>query len=66
LTLSVEHMPDERLITFYESVRQQVEADRPNKHQFATGPAVHEYAERLRSEMVRRRLSHAAIEWPAE
>ena len=62
--MSVEHRPGERLTHFYESIRQQVEADRPNKHQFATGPNVREYADRLRNEMIRRRLRHTPIEWP--
>ena len=62
--MSVEHMPDERLTHFYESIRQQVEAARPNKHQFTAGPSVREYADRLRNEMIGRRLSHTPIEWP--
>ena len=62
LIVSVEHMPDERLTHFYESIRQQVEADRPNKHQFTAGPNVREYADRLRNEMIRRRLRHTPIE----
>src|SRR5260370_20602213 len=32
--MSFEQMPDERLSHFYENIRQQVEADRANKHQF--------------------------------
>lgn len=61
--MSVEHMPDERLTYFYESIRQQVEIDRRNKYQFM-GPSVREYADRLRSEMIRRRLGHTPIDWP--
>lgn len=61
--MSVEHMPDDRLTHFYESIRQQVEVDRRNKYQFI-GPNAREYADRLRSEMVRRRLRHDAIDWP--
>jgi hypothetical protein len=63
--MSVENMPDERLAHFYENVRQQVEADRANKCQFTVGPTVREYADRLRHEMIRRRLKHAPIEWPS-
>jgi hypothetical protein len=62
--VSVEHMPDERLTHFYESIRQQVEADRPNKHQFTAAPNVREYADRLRNEIIRRRLRYTPIEWP--
>ena len=65
LTMSVEHMPDERLADFYENIRQQVEADRANKHQFMANSTVRQYADRLRSEMVKRRLNHSPIEWPS-
>jgi hypothetical protein len=58
-------MPDERLAHFYENIRQQVDADRGKKHQFATGPTVRQYADRLRSEMIKRRLSPPPIEWPS-
>ena len=58
-------MPDQRLVHYYENIRQQVDADRAHKHQFATGPTVREYADRLRNEMIRRRLQHAPIDWPS-
>jgi hypothetical protein len=61
--VSVEYMPDERLTHFYESIRQQVEADRRSKYQFM-GLNVREYADKLRSEMIKRRLRHDAIDWP--
>ena len=32
--MSLEKMPDQRLIHFYESIRQQAEADRAHKHHF--------------------------------
>jgi hypothetical protein len=38
--MSVEYMPDERLAHFYDNIRQQVEADRANKHQFMANPTV--------------------------
>jgi hypothetical protein len=63
--MSVEHMPDQRLTHFYENIRQQVEADRANKHQFMANPTVRQYADKLRSEMIRRRLQHSPIEWPS-
>lgn len=63
--MSVEQMPDERLAHFYENIRQQVEADRGKKHQFTTGPTVRQYADRLRNEMIKRRLRHSPIEWPS-
>jgi hypothetical protein len=63
--MSIEQMPDERLAHFYENIRQQVEADRGQKHQFTAGPSVRQYAEGLRGEMIKRRLRHAPIEWPS-
>ena len=62
--MAIENMPDERLIRFYENIRQQVEADRPYKHKVTSGPTVRQYAEQLRGELTRRRLSHAPIYWP--
>jgi transposase len=63
--MSVGNMPDERLSRYYESVRQQVEADRSSGHRFLAGPTVRQYADRLRDEMIRRRLQHSPINWPA-
>jgi hypothetical protein len=62
--MSVERMPDERLTHFYENIRRQVEADRAYKHQLTANPTVRQYADRLRSEMIKRRLMHAPIDWP--
>ena len=63
--MSFERMPDERLTRFYENIRQQVEADRANKHQVTANPTVRQYADKLRSEMIKRRLQHSPIEWPS-
>ena len=63
--MNVEHMPDQRLARFYENIRQQVEADRANKHQFTANQTVRQYADQLRSEMIKRRLKHSPIEWPS-
>jgi hypothetical protein len=63
--MSAERMPDQRLAYFYENIRQQVEADRANKHQFMANATVRQYADKLRSEMIKRRLQHAPIEWPS-
>lgn len=62
--MSLETMPDQRLIEFYESIRQQAEADRAHKHHFTAGPTVRQYADSLRNEMIRRRLQHRPIDWP--
>jgi hypothetical protein len=55
---------DERLLAFYEGVRQQVEFDRRagHRHRLA-GEGVKKYAEQLREEMDRRRLRYNQIDW---
>src|SRR5258708_34988112 len=63
--MSVEDMPDERLVRYYENVRQQVEADRAGNHKFMMNPTVQQYADQLQSEMIKRGL-HSPIEWPQE
>jgi hypothetical protein len=62
--MSVESMPSERLMHYYESIRQQVEADRAQKHQFMANSTVREYADKLQGELIKRRLRHSPIEWP--
>jgi hypothetical protein len=62
--MSVEGMPDERLTLYYDSIRRQVEADRAQKHQFMANSTVREYADKLQSELIKRRLKHSPIEWP--
>ena len=64
LIMSVESMPSERLMHYYESIRRQVEADRAQKHQFTANATVREYADRLQSELIKRRLGHSPIDWP--
>jgi hypothetical protein len=64
--MSVERMPDESLVSYYENIRQQVEANRAHRRQFTTGPTVRQYADSLRGEMIRRRLQHVPILWPPE
>jgi hypothetical protein len=64
--MSVEDMPDERLVRYYENVRQQVEADRAGNHNFMMDPTVQQYADQLQSEMIKRGLEHSPIEWPGE
>jgi hypothetical protein len=65
LVVNFEKMPDERLLTFYESIRQQADADRAYKHRVTAGPAVRQYADSLRHEMIKRRLHHSPIDWPS-
>jgi hypothetical protein len=64
--MSVEDMPDERLVRYFENVRQEVEADRAGNHKFMMNPTVQQYADQLQSEMIKRGLEHSRIEWPQE
>jgi hypothetical protein len=56
---------DERLLAFYENVRQQVALDAGSRYRFA-GDGVRAYADKLREEMDRRRLRFTAIDWPED
>ena len=58
-------MPDERLVIFYESIRKQADADRQHRHHFTSSPTIRQYAERLRGEIVKRKLQHSPIDWPS-
>ena len=55
---------DERLLVFYENVRQQVELDkRVGSRYRLVGDGVKQYADRLREEIERRRLRFTPINW---
>lgn len=55
---------DQRLLTYYESIRSQVEADRRlgGRYRFI-GPRAKQYAEKLRAELDRRKLRFIPIDW---
>jgi hypothetical protein len=57
-------MSDESLLQYHENIRKQVEIDQQSDFAFVSGPTVREYAESLREEMTRRRLSFSPIVWP--
>ncbi len=58
---------DERLLTFYEGVRRQVDLDKQAGGRYRlAGDGVKQYADKLREEMERRRLRFIPIEWPRE
>jgi hypothetical protein len=63
--MNFSQMKDERLLAFYENVRQQVALDADSPYRFA-GDGVRAYAERLREEMNRRRLRFMPIDWPED
>ena len=61
--MNFSQMKDERLLAFYENVRQQVALDAGSRYCFA-GDGVRAYADKLREEMGRQRLRFTAIDWP--
>lgn len=62
--MSVENMPDERLIGFYDNIRQLADADRAQNCNLTASPELREYAETLRFELAKRRLNPRPITWP--
>ena len=63
--MSLDRISDESLALYYESIRKQADADRAQNHHFTASPTVRERAEKLREEMIRRKLRHSPIRWPA-
>ena len=61
--MNYSQMKDERLLLFYDAVRQQVILDGNSPYRFA-GDGVRAYAEKLREEMDRRRIRYRSIDWP--
>jgi hypothetical protein len=55
---------DERLLAFYENIRQQVQLDMQAGGRYRLiGEGVKQYADKLREEMDRRRLRFTPIDW---
>jgi hypothetical protein len=63
--MSLEKLSDESVTRYYESIRQQAEADIAHNCHFTASPAVRERAEKLREEMERRSLQPSPIRWPS-
>jgi len=63
--MSLEKLDDESVARYYDSIRKQAEADRPYKYHLTASPSVRQRAEKLREEMVRRKLAHSPIQWPS-
>jgi hypothetical protein len=61
-SMNYSQMKDERLLAFYENVRQQVAMDAGSRYRFA-GDGVRAYADKLREEMERRRMRFTPIDW---
>jgi hypothetical protein len=64
--VGIAHLKDETILTFYENIRIQVEAERGLPHKFMTGDSVKQYAATLREELARRRVQHNPIEWHSD
>ena len=64
--MNLPNLSDESLLAYYESVRRQVAADTRfgGRHRLVNA-AAKEYADRLTSEMDRRRLDFKPIIWPS-
>ncbi len=66
--MSLSALSRESLLTLYESIRKEVEADREllrsgHRHFLTSGDVVRKYALSLREEMDRRRLNYSPIVW---
>jgi hypothetical protein len=60
--MNYSQMKDERLLAFYEHVRQRVALHAGSHYRFA-GDGVRAYADNLREEMDKRRLKFTPIDW---
>jgi hypothetical protein len=54
---------DENLLAYYDNIRDQVARDKAFKFRMTSGPSIRQHADELRSEIVKRRLQHAPIDW---
>ncbi len=64
--MSFEKLSDDSVMRYYESIRQQADADRAHKHHFTASPTVRQRAEQLHDEIIRRKLQHSPINWPSD
>lgn len=64
--MNLPNLSDESLLAYYESVRRQVAADTRfgSRHRLVSA-AAKQYADRLTSEMDRRRMNFKPIIWPS-
>ena len=62
--MNFSQMKDERLLLFYDAVRQKVILDGNGRYRLA-GDGVRAYADRLQKEIEKRRLSFRRIDWPS-
>jgi hypothetical protein len=63
--MSLEKLDDESVARYFESIRKQAEADRAHKYHLTVSASIRERAEKLREEMIRRKLQHSPIRWPS-
>ena len=57
--MSFDRISDESLARYYESIRQQADANRRHKEHFTASPSVRERADKPRRKMIKRRLQHS-------
>jgi hypothetical protein len=63
--MAIEDLRDESVLKLYESIRQQVSADRHAGNKYSLlGETAKQQAQRLREELDRRRLRFTPIDWP--
>ena len=61
--MSLQLLSDSSVTVLYETIRHQVEADRPHGNRLTSTPLIKQRAEELQKEMMRRRLPHLPIDW---
>jgi hypothetical protein len=63
--MAIEDLRDESVLKLYESIRQQVSADRQAGHKYRLlGETAKQQAQLLRDELDRRGLRFTPIDWP--
>ena len=63
--MSFDNLSDQSIARYYEDIRKLADEDRAHKDYFTASPSIRHRAEKLHDEMIRRRLQHAPIRWPA-
>src|SRR5262245_3456455 len=65
MSVNLDHLTDESLLAYYESIRRQVDADAKLGGRYRlVGDGVRHYAGQLQKEMEQRELRFVPIEWP--
>jgi hypothetical protein len=62
--MSLEALSDDSITLYYDQIRRLADDDRRHTKHFTVSPSIRLRAEKLREEMVRRRLRYTPIVWP--